>query len=80
MEIRLNCHYEGFRESSLTIYLSILPLCLREAAKKVSPLVVRPVRGERGGGLRLYKALVVGPLVEELFLCSFPKLGMQIVV
>ena len=33
---------------------------LRESAKKVPPLVVRPLRGG--------KALVAGPLMEELFL------------
>ena len=65
---------------NVNLYLPKEPLfCVKEftvsiieAAKKFPPLVVRPLRG-RGGGEgtkkeKGNKALVGGPLVEELFL------------
>ena len=49
----------------------------REAEKKVPPLVIRPLRGVFfwGGGCKGrtpkgVRALVVGPLVEELFIAA----------
>ena len=43
---------------------------VREAAKKVPPLMARTLRGREGGGVS--KTLMAWPLVEKLF-CGFPK-------